>query len=493
MNKIKEVLKIHPALSIIIGFQLFRIFLLPFMGLMPQDAYYHFYGENLSLSYFDHPAMIGYILRLFTSIFGKTVFVVKFADFFITSLTLISFYKLGSLFLSKPKLNNALILISTTVFITVISFNSTPDVPLLLCWTLSLICLSKAIFENKNKYWLLAGVFMGLAFDSKYIALLLQIGLLCFLVFSNKYRKLLLSPWVWASLIISALITFPVWYWNYQNEFASFLFQAANRTGNITKLELTPRYFFAAIAHQLLLLLPILFITFFILLYKHILKAINNFKLPSEKTLFLFSFFLPTFLGFFLLSPIYLVKLNWMMPSYITGILLAGMILKKKHLKTHVYISVGIHVLAGLQILFYLVPIKSDDTWVGWKELVIETEKLQEQYSDTFIFSEDGYKTTACMTFFSDQKIYAQNIIGLHALHFDYIGDDLSILKGKNALFIDSDKRFKDKAKKIVYPTELDVYFSKITELSPIIIKTNGKNSRKFWVYFCEDYQPKHE
>jgi len=488
MNRVSVFLREYPVISIVLGFQLFRLFLLPFMGLMPQDAYYHFYGENLSLSYFDHPGMIGYILRFFTAIFGKTVFVVKFADFFITTLTLISFYKLGSLFLSKHKLNNAIILLCTTVFISVLSFNSTPDVPLILFWTISLICISKAIFEEKKVYWILAGIAMGLAFDSKYTALLLQIGLLLFLVFSNKQRKLLLSPWLWACLIISAILTYPVWYWNYNHEFASFLFQSSERTGSISKFKIQPKHFFGAIGHQLFLLLPILLIAFFTLLYKHVKKAISKFKLPSDKTLFLFAFFLPTFLGFFLLSPIYWVKLNWMMPSYITGIILAAMVIKKKYIKTQIYISIGIHLLVSLQILFYLVPIKSDDTWVGWEDLVSKTEALQKEYPNTFIFSDDGYKTTACMTFFSAQKIYAQNIIGKPALHFDYLGDDLSLLQGKNALFIDSDKRFRNKNKKGTHPTDLDGYFSNITELPPIIIKVNGKESRKFWIYFCKNY-----
>lgn len=491
MNRVTTFLKAYPAFSVLLGFQFFRLILLPFMGLMPQDAYYHFYGENLALSYFDHPGMIGYILRIFTTLFGKTVFVVKFADFFVTSLTLFSFYKLGAIFLSKAKLNNALVLLGTTLFISILSFNSTPDVPLLLFWTLSLIFLSKAIFENKKIFWILAGISMGLAFDSKYTALLLQIGLLGFLICSKQYRKLILSPWVWASLIISVLITFPVWYWNYQNDFASFLFQSSDRTGSISKFEIKPKYFFGAIAHQLFLLLPILLLTFFNLLYKHLKKLVTKFKFTSDKTLFLLAFFIPTFLGFFLLTPIYWVKLNWMMPSYISGIIIAAMVIKKKHIKTQVYISAGIHILVSVQILFYLVPIKSDDTWVGWKELVVQTEVLQENYPNSFIFSADGYKTTACMTFFTDQKIYAQNIIGNHALHFDYIGDDLSKLKGKTALFIDSDKRFKSNAKKGDYPTELNNYFTEINELDPIIVKINGKETRKFWVYECLDYSPK--
>lgn len=489
MNTLKSFIQKQPALSIVVGFQLFRLALLPFMGLMPQDAYYHFYGEQLALSYFDHPGMIGYILRLFTELFGKTVFVVKMADFVVTSLTLLSFYKLASYFLSKQKLQRALILISSTICISILSFNSTPDVPLLLFWTLSIICLYKSIFEQKKYYWILGGIAMGLAFDSKYTALLLQIGLLGFLAFSNAYRKLLLSPWLWMSLVVSALVTFPVWWWNYQHDFASFVFQSSNRTGDISKLQLSPNYFFGAIAHQLILLGPILFAIFITFTYKYLKRIAFNFKLPKDKTLFLLAFFVPTFVGFFALTPVYWVKLNWMMPSYITGIIIAARYISKKLVKIQVLISIIFHLLIGLQLFFYLVPIKSDDTWVGWEELALETEKLQQQYPNTFVFSDDSYKTSAVLNFFMDDKVYAQNIIGIHALHFDYIGDDLSTLNNKNALFIDSDKRFKNNNKKGRIHPKLADYFETVIELSPIIIKRNGKSVRKFWVFYCTNYQ----
>ncbi|MDB9724236.1 hypothetical protein OAA58_06180, partial [Polaribacter sp.] len=101
METLTTFIKNNKALSWVLGFQVFRLCLLPFMGLMPQDAYYYLYGQNLSLSYFDHPGMIGYLLRFFTDIFGTSVFVVKFTDLCVTSLTLISFYVLASYFLSK--------------------------------------------------------------------------------------------------------------------------------------------------------------------------------------------------------------------------------------------------------------------------------------------------------------------------------------------------------------------------------------------------------
>ena len=491
MNKFSSFIKNNKAISWVLGFQLFRLILLPFMGLMPQDAYYHLYGQNLSLSYFDHPGMIGYILRIFTDVFGQSVFVVKFADFVITSLTILSFYKLASYFLSKQKLERALVLIVSTIFISILSFNSTPDVPLLLFWTLSLICLYKAIFEEKKWFWILGGIAMGLAFNSKYTALVLQIGLIAFLLFSNKYRKLLLSPWLWMCIIISVAVTFPVWYWNYQNNFASFAFQGGERTSTITEFKLYPNYFFGAIGHQMFLLLPVLFLIFITFSFKYIKRALLKFKIPQAKTLFLLAFFIPTFVGFFSLTPIYWVKLNWMMPSYISGIILAAMFISKKQLKIQVIFSIVFHVLVSLQILFNLAPIKSDDTWIGWEELSEEIENIKKDYPNTFVFSEDHYKTAACLNFFMDEKVYSKNIIGLPALHFDYLGDDLTTLNNKNAIFIDSDTRFKNKEKRGKYHELIDNHFEKVVELEPIIIKINGKEVRKFWIFYCSNYQAK--
>jgi len=79
-----------------------------------------------------------------------------------------------------------------------------------------------------------------------------------------------------------------------------------------------------------------------------------------------------------------------------------------------------------------------------------------------------------------DDKVYAQNIIGLPALHFDYLGDNLTLLKGKNALFINSDTRFKNKNKLDKIDSLLSAHFKSVTEVAPIVTKINGKAFRKF-------------
>ena len=270
--------------------------------------------------------MIGYLLRLFSEVLGQSVFVVKFTDFFITSLTIYSFHKLVLIFLQSGKLRMQCCCLYLPSLSPYFSFNSTPDVPLMLFWTLSILCLHRAIFQHKKWYWILAGITMGLTFVSKYTGVLLQFGLITFLLFSNNYRKLLISPWLWISLVISIGVTFPVWWWNYQNEFASFTFQSSARTGEISKFKFHPNLLLGALAHQLLLLLPTLFFAFIVMAFKHIKKVVTKFKLPSEKTRFLLAFFLPTFIGFMLITPIYWVKLNWFMPSYISGIIIVASI-----------------------------------------------------------------------------------------------------------------------------------------------------------------------
>lgn len=481
----------YPVLVIVAGFQLFRFFLLPFMGLMPQDAYYCFYGENLSLSYFDHPGMIGYILRIYISIFGKSVWVLKFADFSITSLTLLVFYQLSKRFLSSQRSRYSIVLLVSTLCISILSFNSTPDVPLLLCWSVSILCLYEAIFKQKKNYWIWSGIAMGLAFNSKYTAVLLPFGLFFFLLLSKKYRKELMAPYFWISVSVAIILTFPVWWWNYQHDFASFLFQSSGRTSKISQFRWHPQFILGAIGHQLLLLLPVLCIHFFIISFRYTKKVLFTFTLPSDRTLFLLVFFIPTFVGFMSITPFYWVKMNWLMPSYITGTILVATYIKRKHVKIHIITSFVIHLLLSVQLIWYLVPIKSDDTWVGWKSLAKEIKERQQNYPNTFIFSDDGYKTTACLNFYMHQKIYAQNVIDKPALHYDYTNDNMQLLIGKNALFIDSDKRFKNAKKNGTIPNKLIPYFQKIEELPPIIVNKNKNSARKFWVYRCINYQGK--
>ncbi len=465
-----------------------RLVSMGLMGLMPQDAYYYYvYGEHLSYSYYDHPPLVGYMLRLFKELFGKSVFTIKLADTVISALTIAVFYKLSLYFLSPHQARKSLVLLFSTLMVTILSLVSTPDVPLLLFWCLSLIMLYNAIFKEKKIYWIWSGLMMGLAFDSKYTGIMLPAGLILFLLCSNEYRKKIISWELAACFLVFGMLVFPVVFWNVHNDFASFRFQSEER---VNTFKLTPLNFAGLIGHQAALLTPILLFFLGYILFRAFKKYILKKKTISPENLFLFSFFVPLFLGFIFVSFFYWVKLNWMMPAYITGILLAATYFSEKWIRYQVLFSLVIHVTLAVEIFFYPIQIKSDDTWFGWKELAINVNQLRSQHPGAFIFSADNNKTSSILNFYSDSMVFSNNIIGENALHFDYIGSDLKALKGRDAIFLNSIPSFSDEKKQNEFPKSIQLYFDEVSEMNPILIRNNNRPMRKFLVFYCTNYHP---
>lgn len=469
---------------------LVRFIFIGIMGPMPQDAYYHFYGEHLSLSYYDHPPAIAYILRFFTSIFGKKVYALKLADSVVTLLTIFSFYTLSKLFLSKHGTQKSVILFLSTLMVTMLSLVSTPDVPLILFWTLSLITLYHAIFLGKNIYWIWSGIMMGLSFDSKYTGLFLPLGTLLFVIFSKSHRKLIFSGWFWLSNFVFLVTILPVVIWNIQNNFASFRFQSAGRIQSMGGIHINPIEFLGVIGHQSAVLMPVLFFILIFFLYRCFKKYLLKRSPLSARQLFLFCYFIPVFFGFFTISFIYWIKINWMMPAYISGIILVSTYFKEKWIQYQLIFSLIVHLVLSIEILFYPVLIKSDDTWIGWDGLAANVEQLKSKYPNAFIFAADDYKTSAELNFFSDSFVYSKNVIGEPALQFDFIGTDLNTLKGKDAIFLNSIPNFKSSLKENQFPPQLTEHFDSVTELDPILIKMGSRTVRKFLVFYCKNYHP---
>lgn len=481
--------KILPAVLLLL---LIRTAAIIAMGIMPQDAYYYFYGENLALSYFDHPPMIGWILRLFTDIFGRNIYAVHFADFTITAFTIVIFWLLAQQFYKKEEASKALLLFFSTIMVSILSIISTPDVPLLLFWCLSVLFAHRAITKDDFKDWIITGMFMGAAFLSKYTAVFLPFGLFLFLLFSPQHRNKIFNYRFILVVLFFLLVLSPVVIWNIQHDFISFKFQGGSRMSQINFANLQPLNFLGTLGHQLFILLPVLFILLLLFLWKQFWQQRKQIKAMPESSVFLLCFFLPLFVFFFGISVLYWVKINWMMPAYITAIIWVAGYVKEKWLRWQYITSVSLHVLALLFIIFYPLPVRSDDTWWGWNKLNIQTEALLQQRHGSFLFAHDDYKTSAVLHFLSGRKVYSGNIIGRPALQYMIVDKDApQQLKGKDALFLDSEPRFSDEAKSTEMPEGLEEHFETVTELEPILLRNNkGKVLRKFFVYECKGYKP---
>ncbi|HRS01118.1 MAG TPA: glycosyltransferase family 39 protein [Bacteroidota bacterium] len=468
-------------INIFIIFVLIRFYFVVDPFLLPQDAYYFLYTDSLSLSYFDHPPMISWILFLFRLIFGRNLFAIKIADFCVSIATIFVFYQLARTY--KKDINKSLLIAISSILLTVITLITTPDIPLVLFWCLSVLFLYKAIFEEKVQYWIYGGIAMGLAFDSKYTAIFLQAGLILFLLFSKKYRYLLAKPYPWIALIIAHIFILPVYIWNANHHWVSFLYQSADRANALSNFN--PILFLGFFLSQSIMLLPPLY---FVSVWQMIKSVRNIFKIPDEQ-MFLFAFIFPMFFVFTIISFFYWIKINWLLPVYLLMIILFLDKFSYKLVKYNVDLSLALHIIIFFELIFYPIQIKSDDTFFGWQNLAQEVQKIKAENPQDFIFSNDNYKTTAVLRFLMNNKIYAGNIIGQKGYNFAYVDTNLNSLKGKDAIFLDSDPNFKNLNPKGEIPTILNNYFGRIVEMQPIIINDDwGRPARKFYVYKCYDY-----
>ncbi|MGA9521282.1 MAG: glycosyltransferase family 39 protein [Myxococcaceae bacterium] len=474
------------TVAVLVAVNAVRFAFAPFFDLVPQEAYYFLYSQHLALSYFDHPPVLAWILRLFTDVFGAHELSVRLSAFATSCLTQWLWVDLARRYLG-PRWTHAALIWLTSGAVTVTSLISTPDVPLLLFWTLSVHQLYAALFAGKRWAWIWAGVAMGLAFDSKYTGIMLQGGLVLFLVLSPLHRRLLRTPWPWTTLALAQLVMAPVYIWNAQHRFASFLFQTAERAQTASGFGV--QWLAGLLGSQAALVgIPLL-----IALFVVTLRSVRTWRAAAteegNRRLFLVCFFLPTFALFFGISLFALVKPNWLLPAYMTGTLLAAEWMTPRWRKVQLLLAAVLHVLAAVELVFYPVRIQSDDTWVGWRRLAAEVQQRAAEHPGAFIASADGYKTAAELRFYTALEVYGPNVIGQRGLQFDYTDPDLSRLVGRSALFIDSAPRDFSSEPGPGVPAPVAERFGECAEVQPILIEEGGRIVRKFRVYSCQSYR----
>ncbi|MEI6857911.1 glycosyltransferase family 39 protein [Psychrilyobacter sp.] len=71
----------------LVGITVLRLAIGSYLNLSDDEAYYLLWSRNLGMSYYDHPPLIAYLIRLITSIFGENNFSVRFVSVGMISIT----------------------------------------------------------------------------------------------------------------------------------------------------------------------------------------------------------------------------------------------------------------------------------------------------------------------------------------------------------------------------------------------------------------------
>ena len=194
--------------------------------LRTDEAYYWTWSQENVLSFLDHPPMIAWFVRFGTAIFGDTNFGARFGG-------LLAMWIAQGLIAdivwrqTRDRVVTMFAILMPQAALEYGLFGSRvlPDVakiPFALGMIWALVRLAQS---NDGRWWLVAGLFGGLALLSKFTVVLLVPAILAFALVPRWRARWLRSFYPWAALLIAAVIFSPVIYWNWLHDWAGFRFQ----------------------------------------------------------------------------------------------------------------------------------------------------------------------------------------------------------------------------------------------------------------------------
>lgn len=393
-------LSFSPAASVILAsfcIIIVKFLLANFIPITADEAYYAIWGAYLSGGGYDHPPMIGFVLYPLLQ-FGHHTLALRLPALFSSVLLGVVTY----LYLKKEDSERA-VLASILLMIAPVSlFNIivTTDTPLFIFSFLSLMCVLQALKNNDAWYWFaLGGLFLGLAFFSKYFACLLGLAYAVYflLIAPNRARIIGLG------LLVLFALPFVVQniYWNYQHDWSNILFNIYNRNNDMG-------FSFKTILFYVLIL--------FYLITPPLIFALAKFPKQQLKQQALFFFFFIPLLLFLLLSSFKPIGLHWPLAFIPLIYVWAGQYLSSKKLRRLVKFTLY---WSGLQLVLIvsllLIPLKwiHDQHFLGlnYNKIVYFfhhktiNDWLKEKYSPNYIYASPNYADASL--FFFDTNHYA--------------------------------------------------------------------------------------
>lgn len=235
-------------IKILFAIFIFKIAISVLLPLTGDEAYFIKWADNLSMGYYDHPPMVGWIIHLMSYISSSHIFFRLFAV--VTTFTAaFVIYKIALLYRvekSKALLTSLIFLASPVDLLLILMTN---DVALLFFSSLGTLFLLYSL-EKKEwlRYSLLAGIFLGSAFLSKYFAVFLMLSLLIFsfYMYKSKALKNVLVVTAVVSLFIAQNL-----YFNYNSCWNNILFNFFARTEDSSYNIGTPLGYFGLILYIL--------------------------------------------------------------------------------------------------------------------------------------------------------------------------------------------------------------------------------------------------
>jgi 4-amino-4-deoxy-L-arabinose transferase-like glycosyltransferase len=412
------------ALALTLAFKFWLAATLPMTG---DEAYFIYWGVYPDYGYYDHPPLIGWILAALLQL-SSAEWVLRLPVIVLPALV-----ALGMLQYLRPAGADkayaaalGFLLLPVNVWNVLI----TTDTPLVLFSFLSALCFAAALRRGSDLLYAVSGAMLGLAFLSKYFAVLLGFAYLAFVLTQPAGRR----GWRGLAIVFAAVLPFAALnaWWNYNNCWANLMFNVYNRHGDAGwSLRNPPLYALSV----LYMLSPVALYQ----LWRGRAALAGAFAEPRTR-FFMLAWAAPLAV-FALLALVKQIGLHWLLSFAPFFFIAAALLLSAAQLKASV-----VYLFAFSVIHVAAIAVGSQLPVEAWKNsrlydgivFHVKTAALLqrlEPYAGQYEFSSDGFSPAVTVSYASGRYFFVFGTASSHGRHDDIL-TDFRELAGKNILVL---------------------------------------------------------
>jgi hypothetical protein len=313
----------------LIGIMAFlKMVVAPFFELGNDEVYYWTYALQPDWNHFDHPPIIGLLIRLTTfNLQWDNELSLRLGSIFSAALATWFVFKLGKLLDGERLGWLAALIYSASVYTGFLAgFFILPDSPQMPFWIGALYIMAHLlIYRNENNQlinWILLGLMIGLAALCKVHGLFLWFGFGLFILF--KRIAWLLNWRLYIGVLITLLCLLPIVFWNIQYDFITYKFHSER----VTHAGLLWKSFAQELGGEMAYQNPILFMLFILSIIALFSKRIK-FK-QKRITIWLCFMSIPMLMVFWAVSLFNPTLPHWSGPAFIPLFFIAALYLQNK-------------------------------------------------------------------------------------------------------------------------------------------------------------------
>lgn len=496
---------------LLIGYTiLLRLMYLGSIELIQEEAYYWNYSQHMAPGYLDHPPMVALLIRFGTMLFGNNELGVRFGAFICWFITAFYTYRLTHTIFNRDTAFRAVILVAALPIFFGVAVVITPDAPLIACWSGALYYLCRALVQEQRHAWYGAGIWLGLGLASKYTIVFLGPAIVLYMLLNAPARKWFLKPQPYLAAIVALAVFSPVIWWNYQHDWASFLFQSQGRLQASPEFSthellasilvlLTPTGFLAAVYTMRPQLARLEFLT----------STLGN--LSRRNYLFGLTMVIIPLMIFILFSLTREIKLNWTGPLWLSllpfmACTMAGRTDRPSWLVTRLWPGTLVMLVLGYGTLLHYCAIGlpglsygNGDFLFGWEDLAQQVEERVQTIAARegerpVVAGMDHYRIASGLAFYRNKQMpqgvahysveetTGSQLFGGGALMYNYWYPP--------ALASDRDILVIAHNKEQLEPADFGNHYQKLGDIGEITLTKRGKKAGRYYYRLLTWYTP---